>query len=254
MKLRIAICDDIESHRNSIKEITENILNAYLGDEFYSKPVVEYSEFSDVESVLKSITEDNREYNLLLTDIQMPENEADGIDLAKTINKLLPECRIIFVTGYPDYSMDVYETNHIYLVLKSRLREGLEGALRKAINSIFNDTKNKIAFNCAGGNVVVKASEIIYLERIGRNTKIITDDSSLESKQNFNEIEPLLPEAKFVKCHNGFIVNLDKVKVYRTSSVVTESGDEIPISKKFKDKFNDSFFMNIIAKSTNEVS
>lgn len=253
MKLRIAICDDIKAHRDSIKEITDNILNADLGDECFSKPVFEYFEFADADSVLKSITEDNQEYNLLLSDIQMPENSANGIDLSKRVNKLLPDCRIIFVTGYSDYAMDVYETNHVYLVLKSRLREGLEVALRKAVSSIFNDTESRIAFICADGTVAVKAGEIIYLERIGRNTKIITDDSSLESKQNLNEIEPLLPEAKFVKCHNGFIVNLDKVRIYRSSTVVVENGDEIPISKKFKDSFNDSFFMNIISKSTDGV-
>ncbi len=253
MELKIAVCDDMQSHRESIKAITDRILSTELSDEYYSKPVIEYSEFSSVDGVLASITEGGQKYNLLLSDIQMSDNKANGIDLAKEINKLLPDCRIIFVTGYPDYAMDVYETNHVYLVLKSRMNEGLATALKKAVRDLFNSSDQRIAVSSANGTAVLKASEIIYLERAGRGTAIVTDRSTVESKQSLNEIQKILPESKFIKCHNSFVVNLDKIKIYRAASVLTENDTEIPISKKFKDSFNNSFFMNIVAKSPNEV-
>ena len=45
----------------------------------------------------------------------------NGIELANELNSTLPECRIIYLTGYLDYAPDVYTTEHVWFVLKDRI-------------------------------------------------------------------------------------------------------------------------------------
>ena len=57
----------------------------------------------------------------------------DGIELAKRLNALVPGCAIIFLTAYLSYAPDVYETRHVYFVLKSELDRRIGSALRAAL-------------------------------------------------------------------------------------------------------------------------
>ena len=49
--------------------------------------------------------------------------EITGIDAAKQINLIQPSAQIIFISSYLEYFSDVYETEHLYFVLKSQMAQ-----------------------------------------------------------------------------------------------------------------------------------
>lgn len=66
--------------------------------------------------------------NIVFTDIQMPE--LDGLALAVRLKQLSPLSKIVFVTGYSEYSMDAFRLHASGYVLKpleeERIREEIE--------------------------------------------------------------------------------------------------------------------------------
>ena len=67
--------------------------------------------------------------DIAIVDIQM--DEMSGIELAKRINTVLPQCAIIFATSYLSFATDVYETEHAYFILKVNLTGALRPPCKK---------------------------------------------------------------------------------------------------------------------------
>ena len=61
---------------------------------------------------------------------------SSGIEASKQINAWHPDCQIIYITNYTNYFTSVYETSHIYYILKKDIDTYLSTALKKAIQQI----------------------------------------------------------------------------------------------------------------------
>lgn len=70
------------------------------------------------------LKEEHPKMHILFMDIEMPGES--GIDLAMEVNRKWPECRIIYLTNYWSYAMDVYETHHVYYIVKENSRKNCQ--------------------------------------------------------------------------------------------------------------------------------
>ena len=57
--------------------------------------------------LLKHVIDDGEMYHLYIFDIEMPE--MNGLQLAKEIRKIDAKALFVFLTGYTQYVMDVFE-------------------------------------------------------------------------------------------------------------------------------------------------
>ena len=94
--LNIAICDDDALHgRHTAAQIST--LDGFAA--------AKLSLFTSADNLIYAITEDNYAVDIAVLDIQM--ESMDGIELAKRINELAPECQIIFLSGHIEYASKV---------------------------------------------------------------------------------------------------------------------------------------------------
>ncbi len=70
--------------------------------------------------------------NIALLDIQLGQD--NGISLAKQLFPSPSQTQVIFITGYVEYCSDVYETEHIYFLLKPLDPVLLKKSLQKAVD------------------------------------------------------------------------------------------------------------------------
>ena len=168
--------------------------------------------------------------------IDVHAGKLDGIEIAGKMKRSIPTAQIIFLTEAGKYTPDVYEVEHVYLIDKQTAsREHLEKALRKAADRI--DAGNTY-FECIVNRRrhYVPYSSILYFENIKRKITIHTDKPGEEISfyETMARLEDKLPD-HFVRCHNSFIVNLDRISSYGMTSVMI--GDkEIMVSRKYKEK------------------
>ena len=146
-------------------------------------------------------------YSIFLLDVIMPE--VNGIEIAKEINKILPQSCIIFFTAFLNTVTEIQDTNYCYFILKEEINQRLPIAMKKAMEIIENTSKS-ILVTQGNEKIVVHLDDIYYLERVKRYTYIILKNKKLKIREDFSVLIPMLSK-QFHRCHNSFIINFDKV-------------------------------------------
>ena len=149
--IRIAVCDD----ESAIREVIAARLREYFPEE------VLISLFESGEMLLRAVREKDCCYQLAVLDIEL--GEMNGIALGEELNRLLPGCQIIYLTGYLDYAPDSYATRHIFYVYKPTMEKYLPLALEKAVAALADAERGQLVLEQKSGQLVLEKREIVYL-------------------------------------------------------------------------------------------
>lgn len=225
VRYKIAICDDLESDRDYLKDL----LNKWAND--YSHLLNVYT-FSSAESFLFHY-EETKDYDILLLDIEM--GLMDGVSMAKKIRQDNDAVQIIFITGYSDYIAEGYEVNALHYLMKPVKEEKLFSVLERAIEKI---SKNDVVLNMetANGMVRVPIYQIHYVEVFGNYVTIHANDEVVV-KMTLNEIEKLLDE-RFYRVGRSVIVNLNEVSRVTKKEIKLLDGTSIHLPRGAYDGVN----------------
>ncbi len=230
--LKIAICDDDPVQLEHAAAMTKQELVSFSP---------EIKTFISPYGLLSAIKEEQYSPDIALLDIVL-EN-ANGIDFAASLNELLPSCRIIFLTAYPEYASEVYRTDHIWFVTKDRAEEYLGRALKKAASFTEVDLPRPgLVIKVDRSSVFIPSDEILYLSREGRKAIIVTENGRYYSSRSpaaltGGELAPL-----FVHCHQGYWVNLRKIASLEHDSFTLTNGEKVPISRTCREEARSRFF------------
>ena len=201
--------------------------------------------FQSAESLLLAIVNHEVIADIAILDVQM--SEIDGISLAKRMNQILPNCQIIFLTSYISCAMDVYEADHVYLVLKDQQDERLWPAVELACKKLSDSTQDIIVFRTASGIEVRKLSEIQYFEHIGRKTFVRCRTGDVWVGDSIGKIASSALPASFFRCHQGYIVNLDFVRSIDEEGFILRDSKLVPVSRANKKDAISSFYDHVNA-------
>ena len=230
--LKIGLCEDNEIQHNQILSFLETIsLPKHSINSFYKG--------NDLYNSIQEAMKDKEPYDIVIMDIDLPDG--NGIKFSKQINVFSPHTIIIYMTSYEDYVSDVYDTEHIYFILKKNYQKYLPHALSLA-NEALNKQRRaslKIFWNKEEYNILQK--DIFYMERKLRTTFIVTPTHIYPTSEKLEDLLKRLGET-FAMSHRSFIVNLKMVQEITKDSALLVNGTSIPISRSYykalKDQVN----------------
>ena len=230
--LKIALCEDNKIQHNQIVSFIETIsMPKHTLDSFYKG--------NDLFTNIQEAMNNKEPYDIVIMDIDLPDG--NGIKFSKKINVFSPHTIIIYMTSYEDYVSDVYDTNHIYFVLKKNYQKYLPHALSLAYEVLNKERRAslKIFWNKEEYNILVK--DIFYLERQLRKTLIVTPTQTYVTSEKLENLLKRLGET-FAMSHRSFIINLKMVQEISKDSALLIDGTTIPISRSYykalKDQVN----------------
>lgn len=233
--LQIGICDDDKIVLKKAEGCLQNLLREKsLEAEIYI--------FDNAKSLINHIEQEEKTLNLLFLDIVLSENAEgkNGIFVGKGINRVIPRCQIIFVTNYNEYSMDVYEVEHRGFIIKDEF----EKRLNRTFELLF-EQKKLLTVSVKGKQLTFAVADICYVERGRRISKIVTFDSNSEIGQvvniSFEEMCIRITGRNFIRCHNGYLVNLQEVRTYTPEGFFMSNGEFIAISRRYRNAVRDRF-------------
>lgn len=234
-----AICDD---SRDWLERAAE-VLGKYVKEHGMDMQVFC---FNDIDDCIEELSEDA---GVLFMDIEWEEKDScsdcgsssnekeaagiapKGISAAAKINEKYPDCRIVYLTNHLGYALDVYHTEHEWYVLKEQFEERLPEVFEK-IGRLEDERRQEIVLRTDDGRVIrILCSEICYAERSGRKTRVVTDEEELMIREKISELEVMLPDSGFARCHNSIIVNLTRVKEIYQGILVLDDGTDLMISR-----------------------
>ena len=167
----------------------------------------------------------------------------NGIDLAVTLNSRCPGCQIIFLTAYSDYIAYAYFAQHTWFILKKDLEKYLPAALDKAFVALEKGFADEPAVWIKKRRTAERlpVSEILYLERIGHQTKVVKLLGTVLCRQTPEELLSTLDDSLFIRCHQSFWVNRSKIFSLVGDSFHLIDGSEILISRTYKKEAAQAF-------------
>ncbi len=202
--------------------------------------------------------------DVVFCDINMPL--LNGVDVARVLMKKNIQTHLIFVTAYDEYAIEAFELSALDYLLKpikderfiqtiKKIRERLElkSTNIDLMDQLFNDythtakKSNQLCLYREGLLYPVKAEEVIYIHTVDKMVYFQTDKGIFESTKALSEIEELLPEKDFFKCHRSYIININSIesvipwfnRTYRIKLKGIE--EEIPVSRSQTNKLKEWF-------------
>lgn len=223
--MKIFICDDDKGTLDFLR----TILTKHYGKTH------QIFTFANPNELLRFGTEPD----LLLSDIKL--NDTNGIDICRDFLNKYPKVKIIFITGYPtEFYEEIFNYFRPYGFIGKPIQETLLFKRIDNINRILQSNQ-KIEFLCKGTQIFINPNNIIYIESHGRQKFITTEKDIYIINLSFDDIEKMLP-CYFTRSHNAFIVNLNYISSYKNDNIVITNGKILPIGRKYKQRFKDSYF------------
>ena len=209
--------------------------------------------FSDPLKALEFLRENT--VDILFSDIQMPE--ITGITLLKLLQK---KPLIILTTAYSEYAIEGYELDVLDYLLKpitfERFLKSVEKASLRLNGNLLPKTQEKTVLENLPLNVPaesvqpfifvkdgtklvkIRLNEIMYIEGLKDYVTIHTSQQKIVSLQTIKSLESTLPEKKFIRIHNSYIIALEWIEAIQREKV--QIGKVfLPISDTYRKAFKD---------------
>ncbi|MBQ8209107.1 MAG: response regulator transcription factor [Clostridia bacterium] len=233
--IRIAICDDEKHYIDS----AEKIISAHFHDKEIK--IYKFDNKCDFDTVFESAT---ALFDIIIMDVEMPD--INGIEFAEYIRTKNKQTRIIYFTNYIEYATDVYDTEHTFYVLKKDAAERLPVALDKAMAQL-NDINDDFILVDTGNSeqIVIPVKDIIYMERLLRETVIKTVSGKEITTERLDKLENKFRKNVMTRVHRSYFINMRHIKKLSGNDVIMSDSSIIHITRSYAKKFKEDF-MNFI--------
>ena len=129
-----------------------------------AEPDAEIMDFEDDELLIDAVTKQGKQPDVVFADIQL--QGCSGLELAVRIKRFVPQTKIIFVTGYPQYAADAYRRHAQGYILKpaepERIREELDNLFPP---ETIEEPQEKLRVRCFGNFQVYLNNEPLRFKR-----------------------------------------------------------------------------------------
>lgn len=171
--------------------------------------------------------------DLIFLDINMPN--VSGLEL---LNVLQHQPLIVFTTAYSEYALDSYNFNTVDYLLKPFEFDRFQLAIKKVEERLASLKQQNQFFFIKDGFKTLKIAydTILYVKGSGNYLDIVTDEKTFSPRMTFTEMVEKLPASQFIRVHQSYLVNIEKIDKIENNHVCIEQHN-IPISNRYKDTF-----------------
>ena len=186
--------------------------------------------FNDENSFLSFA--ENNSIDVMFVDVKLKEQ--NGIETAKKVKSFSPQVITVYVSAFPQYVFKSFETEPLNYLLKPIGNGEFNATLDRVVEK-YNSYHQAIAVKNRYDITNIEIIDICYIE--GYNRKItyhLIDGEKVSVRGKLNRAFSQVEKFDFVRCHQGFIVNMKYIKSFDEDEIILMNGDRIPISVRKK--------------------
>ena len=201
----------IDDEKHALDHV-EKIINKVV---FKTESDYEIYKFTNYNSELEKLINDNSETKVYIIDIQLDKKKS-GLDIARQIRENDWDSEIIIITNHDRMFETVYKT--IYKVfnfiekfdnMDARLEQDLKTIVRKT------DDKKKFIYinNKISLQIYMKDIMYIYRDTLERKLVIVTTNNRYLVSMTFQNLLEKL-DSRFMQIHRACVVNDERIRLY----------------------------------------
>lgn len=233
MTVYCAVCDDMKEYALEIQERLGKVLEK-------REVLYDIKVYSSGKALLFDVMGEVH-FDLILLDIEMPG--IDGMKTAEKINKVLPDCIVIFLTSHLKYAVDAFELSVFRYIPKNEIEERFKPTIDSALNLIkIGDDK---VYYVKKHNIAkkIKHNSIYYITKQGKYSVIkYNDNSTISVRKPLQKIFNELSSEKFMYIDRGTIVNIININRVADRRVTMKDNEILDVSRSNWQKLLDNLY------------
>lgn len=238
--LRIAVCDDEPADRLQIRQFLEG----YLKKSAYAYTITEYSAG---EPLTDDYADGDAFFNIVFLDIFM--GRTSGIETARQIRRHDRRVSIVFLTTTPNYALESYDVRAYGYLLKPLNEERAETLLTEFLQEEYSGRQKSLMVHNGGRGGRIAYCDIEYAESDRNRILIHLEQGDVHHiYAKLDDVESELKPFGFLRCHQSFIVNMEKVHTAQKDFIM-KSGAQVPIRQRGAKAIRDSYFEYILSQT-----
>lgn len=238
--IRVAICDDDEY---IVKRI-EYFVSQYGSEK---DTIFHTSKFYSGNELINS----TEQFDLIFLDVEM--NNIDGISAAQKIRRNDMDTPIVFVTNYPNYSMQAHKVHSFDFVSKPFEYDDICRVLTDFMRLGEKRCNAVIELTCYDNNKIIQpVDDIVYVMITNKRELYMYTNGQKEAiilKDNLSGIFSKLDKRQFFIPHRSYIINFKYVRTIKNYyDIVMSNGDIVPLSQRKCEEFRKQQHKYIMGK------
>ena len=217
--MRIAICDDEEVFRTHLRETM--VRSGLLARD---DAICEYP---DGGSLIAAHME--KPFDILFLDIRM--DGLSGLETGRDIRKHDKDAIIIFITSFEQYVLQTFKIEAFDFILKPADDKAVGEVLQRALRK-HKEQRHIINFKWQGASFALEVSRVIYAEGSSRHITFVTSEKNFECIGKLADYERMLAEYGFIRCHQGYLMNMRYIRSIESNCIVTKHNHTVPMSAR----------------------
>ena len=221
-------------NKQTILLVEDNFLNRRLTKKVLLAQDYLIEEAKDFNEALKILN--SKIIDLVIIDINLGDNEKDGISLSMEIRESY-SIPFIFLTAYESGDIikkALQSSPHSYLTKPFKPAD-LSAAVEIALNTTVKQPENNSSFlivKDSDHNTKLPFTQINYIASEGNYIIISSNYKTFKIRSTLKQIMETLPNDIFVQTHRAFVINKYKINKYSNREVIIND-EHIPISKSY---------------------
>lgn len=223
--------------KKTILLVEDDFLNRRLSKKLLLENNYKVLEAKNARETLEILKKES--INLVILDINLGENEQDGITLGQQIKDKL-SVPFIYLTAYENAEIigrAVATTPYSYLT-KPFKNVDLITSVEIAIKQATKKHVPKLTVKDGEYNVELAIDEINYIESEGNYLLFHTNETVYKLRSTIKQVLEELSDKTFTQVHRAYVVNKTKIEKFTPKSLVIKNAI-IPVSKNYVDNVFD---------------
>lgn len=232
--LKIALCED--------EEIQAHITTTFIRKWGQQKEIItNITHYKSAEAFLFEWPVE-KDFDIIFLDIIM--KSMTGLDLAEKIREINERVIIIFITGLEQYMYRAFEVEALNYLIKPVHQVNMYKSLDMAWKKIQKnkDSNPQLVISKGKETYTINFKEIVYCTVFAHYIDIHTINNIYTYKNSMKELEKLLPNDYFIKCHRSYIINIQYIKKIIGSDIEMKNNIKIPLSRQKKELVREKLF------------
>jgi len=222
MGMKIAICDDDKYFLEKLYQTLTTCKNAIS--------CAEYHTFSCGVDLVANYKK-RKQFDVVFLDIEMPG--LSGLETGQKIREIDSDVMIVFITSHHDFMSDSFKIETFDYLTKPLDEVAANDTLGRVFKK-YQEHRYIVTLKVRGAIHKLDVSDIVYIESYRKVLTFYTENEAYEMPGKLNDYEIKLVPYGFLKCHQGYLINMKYIESIENNRITTITGVTLDMSARKK--------------------